>query len=109
MKKKKKTARKATKTKKSPVREPAPTKSPLVTATHPDRLLSSHEAGKYIQVNPSSINKWVKEGRIKAFRTPGGHRRIKVGDFTAFLTEHDMPIPEALSAGVMIPRAKRAA
>ena len=43
----------------------------------PDSLLTSYQVGALLQVNPSSINKWVKDGRIPAFRTPGGHRRIR--------------------------------
>ncbi len=62
-----------------------------------DSLLTSHQAGSLIQVNPSSINKWVKEGRIPAFRTPGGHRRIRAGDLVAFLTTHNMPVPRTLT------------
>lgn len=62
----------------------------------PDSLLTSHQAGTLLQVNPSSINKWVKEGRIPAFRTPGGHRRIRAGDLVAFLAQHDMPVPRDL-------------
>ncbi len=62
-----------------------------------DSLLTSHQAGSLIQVNPSSINKWVKEGRIPAFRTPGGHRRIRAGDLVAFLNTHNMPVPRTLS------------
>jgi len=61
-----------------------------------DTHLTSHEVGKMLQCNPSSINKWVKEGRIEAFRTPGGHRRIRAGDVIAFLKAHKMPIPSAL-------------
>lgn len=63
-----------------------------------DRLLTSHEVGVLLQVNPSSINKWVNEGRIPAFRTPGGHRRIKLADLLVFLREHKMPVPAALEA-----------
>lgn len=62
-----------------------------------ESLLTSHQAGSLIQVNPSSINKWVKEGRIPAFRTPGGHRRIKAGDLVAFLNAHNMPVPRILA------------
>jgi excisionase family DNA binding protein len=61
--------------------------------------LTSHQAAQLIQVNPSSINKWVKERRILAYRTPGGHRRILAADFVAFLTEYKMPVPAPL-AGV---------
>lgn len=63
----------------------------------PDSLLTSYQVGALLQVNPSSINKWVKDGRINAFRTPGGHRRIRAGDLVAFLAQHKMPIPRTLS------------
>lgn len=62
-----------------------------------DRLLTSHEVGDLLQVNPSSVKKWVNDGRIAAFRTPGGHRRIRVADLVDFLTRHDMPIPRSLA------------
>lgn len=61
-----------------------------------DRLLTSHEVGDLLQVNPSSVKKWVDSGRIAAFRTPGGHRRIRVGDLVEFLHRHAMPIPRML-------------
>lgn len=62
-----------------------------------DSLLTSYQVGALLQVNPSSVNKWVKDGRIPAFRTPGGHRRIRAADLVAFLTEHKMPIPQSLT------------
>jgi excisionase family DNA binding protein len=61
-----------------------------------DSLLTSHEVGDLLQVNPSSVKKWVNEGRIAAFRTPGGHRRIRAADLVAFLDLHKMPIPHRL-------------
>ena len=65
---------------------------------HAERLLTSHEVGDLLQVNPSSVKKWVNEGRIAAFRTPGGHRRIRVADLVDFLNRHAMPIPRPLAA-----------
>lgn len=65
---------------------------------HAERLLTSHEVGALLQVNPSSVKKWVNEGRIVAFRTPGGHRRIRVADLVDFLHRHAMPIPRPLEA-----------
>lgn len=59
-------------------------------------LLTSHQVGQLLQVNPSSINKWIGDGRIEAFRTPGGHRRIRAGDLVTFLEQYEMPIPEVL-------------
>lgn len=72
--------------------------APKVQEFRVDTLLTSYQVGALLQVNPSSVNKWVKDGRIPAFRTPGGHRRIRAADLVTFLTEHKMPIPQSLSA-----------
>lgn len=73
----------------------------------PETYLTSHEAGALLQSNPTTINKWVKEGRIKAHATPGGHRRIKAADLVAFLVEYDMPVPEALTPVVSVEQATK--
>ena len=62
-----------------------------------EQLLTSHQVGALLQVNPSSVKKWVNEGRIAAFRTPGGHRRIRAADLVEFLDSHKMPIPRSLA------------
>lgn len=61
-----------------------------------DNLLTSSEVGHLLQVNPSSVKKWVNDGLLAAFRTPGGHRRIRASDLVDFLTRHRMPIPAEL-------------
>lgn len=58
-----------------------------------DQLLTSSEVGALLQVNPSSVKKWVDDGLLLAFRTPGGHRRIRAADLVSFLVRHEMPIP----------------
>src|SRR5215510_11557633 len=60
------------------------------------QLLTSSEVGAILQVNPSTIKKWVTDGRISAFRTPGGHYRIRASDLVHFLDHHKMPVPNAL-------------
>lgn len=62
-----------------------------------DTLLTSSEVGQLLQVNPSSVKKWVDDGQITAFRTPGGHRRIRALDLLEFLKRLRMPIPEELA------------
>lgn len=61
-----------------------------------EAVLTSHQVSELIQVNPSSVNNWVKDGRLRAFRTPGGHRRIRARDLADFLAAHQMPIPREL-------------
>jgi CheY-like chemotaxis protein len=45
-----------------------------------------------------------REGRLRAFKTPGGHARIALDDFACFLREHGMPSYPAApeGAGVLI-------
>lgn len=74
-----------------------------------ETYLTTHQVAEFIQVNPSSINKWVKEGRITCYRTPGGHRRIQAGNFVAFLTEYKMPVPAVFSEISVSPPAVRTA
>ena len=61
-----------------------------------DTLLTSHEVAELLQVNPSSVNNWIRQEHLQAFRTPGGHRRIRAGDVVRFLDGHDMPVPGPL-------------
>jgi len=74
-----------------------------------ETYLTTHQAAEFIQANPSSINKWVKEGRITCYRTPGGHRRIQACNFVAFLTAHEMPVPAVLAEISVPPPAAKAA
>lgn len=64
----------------------------------PEHLLTSTQVGVLLQVNPSSVKKWVNDGHIVAFRTPGGHRRIRAADLVSFLDLHKIPIPRPLFA-----------
>lgn len=61
-----------------------------------ENLLTSSEVGHLLQVNPSSVKKWVNDGLLAAYRTPGGHRRIRAADLVDFLNRHRMPIPAEL-------------
>lgn len=70
--------------------------SPNTHTFAPSSLMTSYQVGKLLQVNPSSVNKWIKDGRIPAYRTPGGHRRIRATDLMTFLVAHTMPIPKGL-------------
>ena len=51
-----------------------------------------------LYVDPGSVANWIDRGKLNAYRTPGGHRRVAVGDLVVFLNEHKMPVPEQLDA-----------
>ncbi|MHB8872190.1 MAG: response regulator [Myxococcaceae bacterium] len=65
-------------------------------SSKPQKLLTSHEVGELLQIAPSSVVKWVNEGLLPAYRTPGGHRRIRPEELLHFLRAQRMYIPEVL-------------
>jgi excisionase family DNA binding protein len=57
-------------------------------------ILTVSQAGKYCNVSSKTIINWIDAGYIKAYKTAGGHRRIKKEDLDQFLKEKGMPLPE---------------
>ena len=57
-------------------------------------VLTVFKASKYCSVSPKTIINWIESGLIKAYKTPGGHRRINRKDLIAFMENQGMPLPE---------------
>jgi excisionase family DNA binding protein len=57
-------------------------------------ILTVSQASKYCKVSSKTIINWIDAGYIKAYKTVGGHRRIKKEDLDQFLREKGMPLPE---------------
>lgn len=64
----------------------------------PVRLFTTHEVAALLQVDASTIAKWIDSGKLVAFRTPGSHRRVKESDFKAFCEKFQIPVTGALAA-----------
>ena len=62
-------------------------------------VFTTFEAAKLCHVSPLSIINWVNAGRLPAFRTPGGHRRIRREDLIRFMRDNGMPLPDELKEG----------
>jgi excisionase family DNA binding protein len=60
-------------------------------------FLTTFEISEICEVNPTTVQNWVKEGKLKAHVTPGGHRRIRREDLMSFMKEFGMPIPAELA------------
>jgi excisionase family DNA binding protein len=58
---------------------------------------TTFDAARVIGVSLPTVVNWIKERRLKAHRTPGGHRRIAREDLAAFMLRHGMPLPAELS------------
>lgn len=69
-----------------------------VRSSGPEPLFTTHEAAGFIQCDPSTVSKWIDRGLLLAYRTPGGHRRIRKSDLRAFMNTYQMPIPKELAA-----------
>jgi len=52
------------------------------------RYLTTGKVGEMLEVSPAAIKKWIQQGKLAAFRTPGGHFRILVDEFERFQKTH---------------------
>ncbi len=57
-------------------------------------ILTVFKASKYCNVSPKTIINWIESGHIEAYKTVGGHRRIKTSDLESFMRKQGIPIPE---------------
>lgn len=57
-------------------------------------ILTTFEVAKLLNLSPYTIRYWIEKGLLNAFRTPGGHRRVKLSDLMEFLKENKMPLPK---------------
>ena len=61
-------------------------------------FLTTFQVSRLCEVNPTTVQNWVKENKLPAHVTPGGHRRIRREDLVCFLREFSMPVPPGLAA-----------
>jgi len=61
---------------------------------------TTFEAARILGVSLPTVVNWIKARRIKAHRTPGGHRRIAREDLAEFMVRQGMPMPDELDGAV---------
>lgn len=59
-----------------------------------DDIFTVFQASKYCNVSPKTIINWIEAGHIIAYKTVGGHRRIKKSDLEDFMRKQGIPIPQ---------------
>ncbi len=62
----------------------------MVTTLKSQKAYTTFEAARICHVTHHSIKNWIKQGLIKASRTPGGHYRILEEDLNEFREKYDM-------------------
>lgn len=57
------------------------------TQIKPDnRLLTPAEVAAMLRVDPKTVTRWARGGKLSSIRTPGGHRRYSESEVRGFLS-----------------------
>ena len=56
-------------------------------------LLTPAEVAVMFRVDPKTVTRWARAGRISAIRTIGGHRRFRASEVQLLLEDHARDLP----------------
>jgi len=56
-----------------------------------ERVYTTVDLAKVCKVSLRTVIRWVDEGKLTSFRTPGGHRRVREEDLVKFLDHYQIP------------------
>lgn len=62
-----------------------------------DIVLTTHQIARALSVDIGTVIRWIDGARLPAYRTPGGHRRVKRADFENFVRSHNLPVPSDMA------------
>ncbi len=60
----------------------------------PERLLTPAEVAAMFRVDPKTVTRWARAGKLSSIRTLGGHRRYREAEVHAFLAVDRAPMPD---------------
>ena len=61
-----------------------------------NRLLTPAEVAAMLRVDPKTVTRWARAGKLSSIRTPGGHRRYSESEVRVFLNGwHGVSLPRA--------------
>ena len=66
----------------------------LVEQDNNEELLTPSEVGKLFRVDPKTVTRWGKSGKLSSIRTLGGHRRYRASEVRALLEGQQDPQPD---------------
>lgn len=55
------------------------------TSTAPETLYTPAEVASLFRVDPKTVTRWAKQGRLTPIRTLGGHRRYRASEVEQLL------------------------
>jgi len=56
-----------------------------------ERVFTTVDVAKLCKVSLRTVIRWVDEGKLPSFRTPGGHRRVREEDLMKFMEQYKIP------------------
>lgn len=56
-------------------------------------MLTPGEVATVFRVDPKTVTRWARTGRLHAVTTPGGHRRYREGEVKALLRGEEYQVP----------------
>jgi excisionase family DNA binding protein len=65
-----------------------------MTAHRDDALLTPAEVAALFRVDPKTVTRWAKAGKLTSIRTLGGHRRYRAEEVRKFLQATGTSEPE---------------
>lgn len=60
-------------------------------------MITIQEASKILGVTPKTLRIWEKDGKIKSYKTEGGHRRYNLQDLESFNEENPLNDSEKIA------------
>lgn len=64
----------------------------LTQALDAHELLTPSEVAEMFRVNPKTVSRWARAGKLTALRTIGGHRRFRAEDVHRALADDRDPL-----------------
>jgi len=64
--------------------------------TTDDRLLTPQEVATMFRVDPKTVTRWAKAGKLTSIRTLGGHRRYHEAEVLGLIANPDRPRPPCM-------------
>jgi excisionase family DNA binding protein len=63
-----------------------------MNAQRDDALLTPAEVAALFRVDPKTVTRWAKAGKLSSIRTLGGHRRYRADEVRRFLDGASMSV-----------------
>lgn len=57
----------------------------MTVTTEDEELLTPAEVAKLFRVDPKTVTRWAKSGKLSSIRTLGGHRRYRASEVRGLL------------------------